>query len=510
VSKPISVLAISSSVAAGHVGLSATVPTLHACGVEVAALPTVLLSNHPGFAHCEGTGISPETLAAMLDALAANAMMAGVHTVLSGYLPTTEHVAVVERAIVQVRRHSPEAIYICDPILGDDPGGLYIDETAADAIRGHLLPLADVLLPNRFELAWLSQLPVDTPDDAIKAAQGLGIPRVIVTSVPMSESHIGIADVTPDAAVSYSIPRLDEVPKGTGDMLSGLIAAGLPLDSAISTLQATIQLSLGQNHLNLVAAKGGVLPAFAQSIGSASNVTGVDGCPAGWIAVTFPIDHPEDAEWHIFKDFETLVAATAQHKALAIDMPIGLPEIAEAGGRAADREARAKLGDRKSSVFSVPARAAIYAQDYRAACEKALQFSDPPRKVAKQTFNLFPKIREIDALMTPGLQDRVVECHPEVSFWALNGCEPLDQPKKVKSRPYEPGIELRRCLLKDAGFRDEFLVGPVGSSRRVATDDFLDACAAAWSAARLASGAARRMPAEHVTDRKGLRVEIVY
>jgi predicted RNase H-like nuclease len=190
---------------------------------------------------------------------------------------------------------------------------------------------------------------------------------------------------------------------------------------------------------------------------------------------------------------------------VAVDMPIGIPERS---GRAVEGEVRRLLGQRQSSVFSVPSRAAVACADYREACRANQANSDPPRKVAKQSFHLFPKMREIDALMTPELQSRVFEVHPELAFWAMNGASPLPLPKKVKGRPHEPGLDLRRGLIARAGFPLAALSGPKHRAADVGADDLLDACACAWSAGRLAQGKALRFPADPPRDAKGLRMEI--
>lgn len=235
-------------------------------------------------------------------------------------------------------------------------------------------------------------------------------------------------------------------------------------------------------------------------------VAGVDGCPGGWIAVVRRVDDPQSARIDAFRTFLD-VLASGPFAMVAVDIPIGLPERARLGGRAADVEARKVLGARQSSVFSVPSRAAVVETDYRFACEIALATSDPPRKISKQAFNLFPKIREVDALMTPELQRRVREVHPEVAFSALNGWKPLGLPKKVKSRPFEPGLEMRRELLAGAGYSAQILnadVRPVGAG----PDDLLDAAANSWTAVRLALGAARCFPVEPEIDARGLKCEI--
>ena len=106
---------------------------------------------------------------------------------------------------------------------------------------------------------------------------------------------------------------------------------------------------------------------------------------------------------------------------VAVDMPIGLPDRAGYGGRAAEIAVRRLLGERQSSVFSVPSRAAMMPRLPRA-CRVALATSEPPRKVSKQWFHLAPEIREIDDVLSAGRSDRArLRVHPELAFWRLNG-----------------------------------------------------------------------------------------
>ncbi|NWG71611.1 MAG: DUF429 domain-containing protein [Parvularculaceae bacterium] len=234
-------------------------------------------------------------------------------------------------------------------------------------------------------------------------------------------------------------------------------------------------------------------------------VAGVDGCRGGWIVALWAEDRAALSLAPTFAEVLDMAAGAAK---IAVDMPIGLPDRIGEAGRGCDRAARAVLGGRQSSVFAVPARAAVMEQDYRRACAAALARSDPPRKVSKQCFNLFPKIRELDALMTPALQARVVESHPEVAFWAMNGEAPLDLPKRVKSRPHGPGLELRRDLLRRAGFPVDALDAPTGPRALAGADDLVDAAACAVVARRIARGVARRFPDHPLTDGRGLRMEI--
>ncbi len=238
-------------------------------------------------------------------------------------------------------------------------------------------------------------------------------------------------------------------------------------------------------------------------------VAGVDGCPGGWLVVLHPLAEPAAACAKLVRTFAQVLAIAPQLEIIGVDMPIGLPETSRIGGRTADIEARANLGARQSSVFAVPSRAAVMCTDYREACAAALATSDPPRKVSKQCFNLFPKIREIDALMAPLLQQRVFETHPELAFWALNGKQPLGEAKKVKSRPHPPGLELRRGLLAAAGYDQGFLRDTsCYRASVVGPDDLLDAAVCAWSAARIARGKGCRFPSDPPLDAKGLRMEI--
>jgi predicted RNase H-like nuclease len=230
-----------------------------------------------------------------------------------------------------------------------------------------------------------------------------------------------------------------------------------------------------------------------------SAVIGVDGCRGGWIAVRWETS----VTHHLCRSFAEVLAMEAS--IIAVDMPIGFPA---GSGRAAEREVRSRLGERQSSVFSVPSRAAVMCMDYREACSANLASSDPPKKVSKQIFHILPKMREVDALMTPALQDRVFEVHPELAFWAMNGGAPLPLPKKVKGRAHEPGLTLRKTLLSNAGFPMDRLPPSSYRAADVGADDLLDACACAWSARRIALGQSLRFPKDPPRDARGLRMEI--
>lgn len=237
------------------------------------------------------------------------------------------------------------------------------------------------------------------------------------------------------------------------------------------------------------------------------RVAGVDGCPGGWIAVLRDLDGgPPDVE--IVARLADLMDRVDPPLVIAIDMPIGLPDRVGIGGRPAERAVRPFLGERQSSVFSVPSRTAVYAEDYQSACAAALATSDPPRKISKQCFHLFPKIREVDELLRarPDWQDRVVESHPEAAFAVLNGYRAMTLPKKIKGRVNPAGMAERRAFLTTRGFDAAFL--DRRPPRGAAEDDFLDACICSLVAERASMGAAIPHPSEDIRDTVGLRIAI--
>ena len=236
-------------------------------------------------------------------------------------------------------------------------------------------------------------------------------------------------------------------------------------------------------------------------------LAGVDGCRDGWIVALVRPDRDE-ARVEIVPHFSELAAARPAPAIIGVDMPIGLPDRTGPGGRAAENAVRPLLGERQSSVFSVPSRSAIYTDDYGEARRKALQTSEPPRSVAKQLFNIAPKIREVDAALRAdcALAARTFEIHPEVAFWRLNGDAALSEPKKVKSRCHEPGLALRRRLLIAAGLPRAVVEGepPKGAG----PDDLLDALACAAIARRIHAGTANSFPQPPPRDAYGLPMAI--
>jgi predicted RNase H-like nuclease len=224
--------------------------------------------------------------------------------------------------------------------------------------------------------------------------------------------------------------------------------------------------------------------------------------------VAFVGPNHDDIRVRVLARFADIFVAPEQPRVVAVDIPIGLPAHIGPQGRGPERAVRPLLGDRQSSVFAVPSRRAVYARDYREACRVALETSDPPRKVSKQLFMIAPKIREVDETLrnVPALTDRVFEVHPEVAFWRLNGGRALPEPKKIKGRPFAPGLALRRTLLAAYGFSKATTEAAAPSG--AAADDLLDALACAAIARRILARIAVPFPDPPSRDDFGLPVAI--
>jgi predicted RNase H-like nuclease len=226
----------------------------------------------------------------------------------------------------------------------------------------------------------------------------------------------------------------------------------------------------------------------------------VDGCRAGWVAVT--ID--EDGGWAcaLHPSMVSLWSAAVGVGRVWVDMPIGLPER---GKRQADFAARQVLGKRRSSVFGVPSRAAAYAPDYAAA--NRLNRETAGVGLSVQAWNITGKICELDSLLRfdPSIGQVMAESHPEVVFWALNGRQPMAHPKKtpdgnaerlaVLARHYPPAAE----VLADAAQHIP--------RKQAALDDVVDALCLAVGAR---AGGVASLPPTPPTDSFGLPMRVMY
>ena len=223
---------------------------------------------------------------------------------------------------------------------------------------------------------------------------------------------------------------------------------------------------------------------------------GADGCRYGWtIAVSNAIGTNLEIQLH--DSIQSIFDTHSDVTCLAIDMIIGIPEKALKGGRLADSEARRILGKRGSSVFSAPCRSAVYASDYQTALLNSRRSDPAGIGLSKQSWNLCPKIREIDQFLQqrPDLKQIIFEVHPELAFYTMNGSDVLI-PKKRSSE----GLAIRKDLLINAGMSPE-IVNP-------SNDDALDAIACLWSAKRITEGLSNQVPNHNPIDKMGFEMVI--
>lgn len=232
-----------------------------------------------------------------------------------------------------------------------------------------------------------------------------------------------------------------------------------------------------------------------------SWIAGIDGCRAGWFVVLAQYDGAIRQIKHtVCTNFQGVLDLQPRPSVITIDIPIGLLDTNNRGGRDCDIEARELLGwPRRNSVFSPPIRPSLLANSY----EEANRING----MSQQAYGILPKIKEVDDLMESQLQNRIFEVHPEVTFWAMAGGRPMDNGKK-KSQ----GREERLRVLEDSELGTEGIEVALAKYPRkvVAHDDVLDAYAALWTAARIHDDRAKRIPENPPLDSKGLRMEIWY
>jgi len=228
-----------------------------------------------------------------------------------------------------------------------------------------------------------------------------------------------------------------------------------------------------------------------------TRVAGVDGARGGWVAV---VADPADGQLRELRFVERLADLIAQGDiaTLAVDMPMGFADQAERGGRACERAARKALPGKTSSVFASPSRPALAMTDYR----KASAANGNGIGLSKQAFNLFPKMRELDALVRAKPKCRIVEAHPELGFARLAG-KPVLASKKTPD-----GRRKRLALLKREGFGLVAHWLDLLPRKLVQPDDVIDAACVCLAALRVTRGEAECFPAVALRDRYGVEMGI--
>lgn len=264
------ILSIQSSVAYGHVGNSAAVFPLQRLGHEVWPVNTVHFSNHTGYGQWRGPLLAPAEVADVIAGIAERGVLPTCDAVLSGYQGAETVGEVVLQAVAAVQTANPAAVYCCDPVMGDVGRGFFVRPGIPEFMRDRVVPAADVVTPNQFELEFLAARPVtNTLDllDAVDALRDRGPRTVLVTSVQTDQTPaetIEMVAADADGAWSVRTPLLPISVNGAGDLTTALFLAHLLTDgprvalertaaSVFAVLRATHE--TGRREIALVAAQ---------------------------------------------------------------------------------------------------------------------------------------------------------------------------------------------------------------------------------------------------------------
>jgi pyridoxine kinase len=270
--KPQNILSIQSWVAYGHAGNAAAVFPLQRLGFEVWAVHTVQFSNHTGYGAWKGQVFDPSLIENVVQGIAERGVLPECTAVLSGYMGAPETVNAVLGAVQKVRAANPKALYACDPVMGDVGRGVFVRPELPDFIRDLVVPNADILTPNQFELELLTGQKIESLEDALTAAQTLRSKMrenaiVLVTSVECQPEVIEVLAVSSDGAWRLETPKIPLEPprNGTGDCIAALFLGHYLQSGSVQTalemsgsalynlLEVTHQ--LGTREIQLIAAQ---------------------------------------------------------------------------------------------------------------------------------------------------------------------------------------------------------------------------------------------------------------
>ena len=265
------ILSVQSSVAYGHVGNSAAVFPLQRLGHEVWPVFTVHFSNHTGYGAWRGPLLAPDDVAAVITGIAERGVLSSCDAVLSGYQGGAGIAAVILSAVEQVKAANPAVTYTCDPVMGNATSGCFVDPAIPPIIRELVVPKADIITPNQFELGFLTDTTPLTLEETIASAdlaRGMGPSTVLVTSVLGAEETIGMLAVTDDGAWLVETPRLPMRANGSGDITAAMFTAhlhetGSPAEALACTASSVFAvlketLESGEQELRLVAAQDAI------------------------------------------------------------------------------------------------------------------------------------------------------------------------------------------------------------------------------------------------------------
>lgn len=238
------VISIQSQVVHGHVGNSAAAYAIQAEGVNVAAVPTTLLSNHPRYPSLRGRVLETELVADLLKGVEERDLVDEAAVLVTGYLGSPGNAAVIADFVERALTRNSKLVYLCDPVIGDD-GRVYVADGILDVVRHRLLPAANLATPNQFELELLSGVTIaDTQGLRAACAALAGQGDVVATGCALADTADGQVEtiLCADGQLSrFATPLLPIRPYGTGDLLAGLIAAHLAKGKA---MEAAVRLAV--------------------------------------------------------------------------------------------------------------------------------------------------------------------------------------------------------------------------------------------------------------------------
>ena len=227
------ILSIQSSVAYGHVGNSASVFPMQRLGVEVWPVSTVLFSNHTGYGEWRGPLVAPDDVRDVITGIGERGAFPEVDAVLSGYQGGTQIGDVILDAVAQVKAANPSAIYACDPVMGNAKSGCFVHPDIPVLLRERVVPKADLITPNQFELGFLTGTePADLESTlaAVDAARAMGPSTVLVTSVLQPDRPADTIEMLAVHGDGAWIVRTDHLPikcNGSGDVTAALFTTHL-------------------------------------------------------------------------------------------------------------------------------------------------------------------------------------------------------------------------------------------------------------------------------------------